>query len=218
MVFIPIAEESGLILAIGEWVLRTACREAAGWKNPLSVAVNVSAVQLHAADFPERIADILVETGLVASRLEIEVTETALIRDMVRAVAALDAIKALGVRVAMDDFGTGYSSLANLRAFAFDKIKVDKSFIASVDASEQSATIVRAVLGLGSGLNVPVVAEGVERPEELEFLRRETCAEAQGYLLGRPLDISAFAELTSGAKRRLDPVAADGEPGLRLAG
>jgi diguanylate cyclase (GGDEF)-like protein/PAS domain S-box-containing protein len=217
-VFIPIAEESGLILAIGEWVLRTACREAAGWKNPLTVAVNVSAVQLHAADFPEQVADILMETGLAANRLEIEVTETALIRDMVRAVAALDAIKALGVRVAMDDFGTGYSSLANLRAFAFDKIKVDKSFIASVDASEQSATIVRAVLGLGSGLNVPVVAEGVERPEELEFLRRETCAEAQGYLLSRPLDISAFAALTSGETRKLDTVDLEPVTVIRLVG
>lgn len=199
--FIPLAEESRLILKIGDWVLRTACIEAAGWKNPMKIAVNVSAVQLHHHDFAQNVQKILAETGLPPKRLEIEITETALVKDMARALAALAQIKALGVGIAMDDFGTGYSSLSNLRAFAFDKIKVDQSFIRSVDHSEQSATIVKAVLGLGRGLNLPVLAEGVERPEELEFLAGEVCTEAQGYLVSRPVPIDEFDEYTSGRER-----------------
>jgi diguanylate cyclase (GGDEF)-like protein len=202
--FVPIAEEGGLILQIGEWVLRTACAEAAKWRDHLTVAVNVSGVQLHSPAFAHVVHEVLTETGLDPSRLEIEITETALVRDMVRAVSTLRQIKALGVEIAMDDFGTGYSSLANLRAFPFSKIKVDQSFIRLVDSNEQSAAIVRAVLGLGSGLNLPVVAEGVERPEELEFLRGEICAAAQGYLLSRPEDISHFADIISGSSRKLE--------------
>ncbi len=201
--FVPIAEESGLILQIGEWVMRTACAEAATWPGHLTVAVNVSAVQIHTATFAHALHEILFETGLKPARLEVEITETALIRDMTRAVATLRQIKALGVEIAMDDFGTGYSSLANLRAFPFSKIKVDQSFIRSVDSNEQSATIVRAVLGLGNGLNVPVVAEGVERVEELDFLRKEICRSAQGYFLSRPYDISAFADIVEGRATRL---------------
>lgn len=202
-IFVPVAEESGLILQIGEWVLRTACAEAAAWTEPLSVAVNVSAVQVHNPAFAQTLHEVLVRSGLSPSRLEIEITETALVRDMVRAVTTLRQVRALGVRIAMDDFGTGYSSLANLRAFPFSKIKVDQSFIRSVDSNPQSAAIVRAVLGLGSGLNVPVVAEGVERIEELEFLRGEVCQTAQGYLLSRPHDISSFSDLTTGRSRTL---------------
>ncbi len=147
--FIPIAEETGSILAIGEWVLRETCREAASWDKPLRIAVNVSAVQLHAPGFAELVHEILFATGLSPARLELEITETALIRDLPRALTTLRRIKALGVRIAMDDFGTGYSSLSNLRAFPFDKIKIDASFTRSVDSSEQAATIVRTVLGLG---------------------------------------------------------------------
>ena len=201
--FIPIAEESGLILQIGEWVMRKACTDAASWKNQLSIAVNVSAVQMHNTGLCEMIMQTLAHTGLAPSRLEIEITETALVRDMNRAIHTLRQIKALGVRVAMDDFGTGYSSLANLRAFSFDKIKIDRSFIKSVDSNEQSAAIVRAVLGLGAGLNLPVVAEGIERAEELDFLRGETCAEAQGFLLSRPADIATFFAVTSGETKSL---------------
>ena len=196
--FIPIAEDSGLILQIGEWVLRTACAEAATWKSPLTIAVNVSTVQIHHANFAHTLSDILTRSGLPPERLEVEITETALIRDMARALTTLRQVKGLGVRIAMDDFGTGYSSLANLRAFPFDKIKVDQSFIKAVDSNDQSAAIVRAVLGLGSGLDLPVIAEGVERLEELDFLRDEICAEAQGFLLGRPADIETFASITSG--------------------
>jgi len=194
--FIPIAEECGLILQIGEWVLREACREAAGWEQPLSVAVNVSAAQLHSQQFVQTTRDILAQTGLPPGRLELEITETALIRDPGRALVMLRQLKELGVRIAMDDFGTGYSSLSNLRAFPFDKIKIDASFIKSVNLNRQAATIVRAVLGLGRGLELPVLAEGVETEEELAFLSAESCQQAQGYLLGRPQSIQMFQHLT----------------------
>ena len=195
--FIPIAEETGSILGIGEWVLRETCREAASWDKPLRIAVNVSAVQLHAPGFAELVHEILFATGLSPARLELEITETALIRDLPRALATLRRIKALGVRIAMDDFGTGYSSLSNLRAFPFDKIKIDASFTRSVDSSEQAATIVRTVLGLGRGLGLPVLAEGVETSAELAFLGAEACQEAQGYLIGRPGPIGGFQHLTA---------------------
>jgi diguanylate cyclase len=196
--FIPIAEDTGIILQIGEWVLRTACREAATWTQPLTVAVNVSAVQIHNATFAHAVHEILFETGLTPRRLELEITETALVRDLHRALATLRRIKMLGVRIAMDDFGTGYSSLSNLRAFPFDKIKIDGSFIKSVNVNDQAAAIVRSVLGLGRALNLPVLAEGVETAAELEFLENELCNEVQGYLLGRPGDIEGFRQMTHG--------------------
>src|SRR6202790_3150569 len=195
-IFIPIAEETGAILEIGDWVLKTACHEAATWTRPLTVAVNVSAVQLYNADFVKELHQILLETGLPPRRLEIEITETALVRDFNRALATLRQIKALGIGIAMDDFGTGYSSLSNLRAFPFNKIKIDGSFIKSVNSNDQAATIVRAVLGLGRGLGLPVLAEGVETDAELQFLQDELCDEVQGYLLGRPAAIGSFRNFT----------------------
>ena len=194
--FIPIAEESGAILQIGEWVTRIACAEAATWINPLRVAVNVSAVQLHAPGFAQFVEQVLAETGLDPQRLELEVTETALIRDLNRALATLRRLKAIGVKIAMDDFGTGYSSLSNLRAFPFDRIKIDGSFIQSVDSNPQAAAIVRAILELGRGLQLPILAEGVETPAELGFLGAELCHEVQGYWLGRPATIDTFASET----------------------
>ncbi|MFY9294494.1 MAG: EAL domain-containing protein [Methylorubrum rhodinum] len=194
--FIPIAEESGAIVQIGEWVLREACREAARWSVPLSVAVNVSAVQLHAPHFVQTVHEALFQTGLRPARLEIEITETALIRDPSRAQATLRQLKALGVRLAMDDFGTGYSSLSNLRTYPFDKIKIDGSFIRAVDANEQAKAIVRSVLGLGRGLGLPVLAEGVETAAELRFLADENCQAAQGYLMGKPGPIEDFRKYT----------------------
>ncbi len=198
--FIPIAEDTGLIIQIGEWVLRTACREAVTWTQPLTVAVNVSAVQIHNTNFAQVVHEILFETGLAPRQLELEITETALIRDLNRALATLRRIKILGVRIAMDDFGTGYSSLSNLRAFPFDKIKIDGSFVKSVDSGGQAAAIVRSVLGLGRGLNLPVLAEGVETSAELDFLESELCNEAQGYLLGKPADIESYRRLTDGGE------------------
>jgi diguanylate cyclase (GGDEF)-like protein/PAS domain S-box-containing protein len=196
MVFIPIAEEAGAILGIGEWVLRTACREAASWPQPLTIAVNVSTLQIYDPNFAQLVHGILLETGLSPNRLELEITETALVRDLNRALLTLRQIKALGVHIAMDDFGTGYSSLSNLRAFPFDKIKIDGSFIKSVDHNEQAATIVRTVLGLGRGLGLPVLAEGVETAGEMKFLRDQNCDEIQGYLIGRPAAIEEFRHLT----------------------
>jgi diguanylate cyclase len=204
VVFIPIAEESGAILGIGEWVLREACKQAASWSQPLTIAVNVSAVQIYNENFVQLVHEVLLETGLAPGRLELEITETALIRDLNRALATLRRIKALGVHIAMDDFGTGYSSLSNLRAFPFDKIKIDGSFIKSVNTNEQAATIVRAVLGLGRGLGLPVLAEGVETPAELEFLQAELCNEVQGYLVGRPAAIGKFRAVTHGEDTDLE--------------
>lgn len=194
--FVPIAEETGIIVPIGEWVLETACREAARWQGQAMVAVNVSAVQLHSPEFSRTVHQVLLNTGLAPHRLEIEITETALVRDMTRALTTLRQIKALGVRVAMDDFGTGYSSLSNLRAFPFDKIKIDGSFIRSVDRNEHAATIVKAVLGIGRGLGLPVLAEGVETADELRFLAGEFCEIGQGYLLGRPAPMVTEADGT----------------------
>jgi diguanylate cyclase (GGDEF)-like protein len=194
--FIPLAEESGLIVAMGEWIMREACREAASWLNPLQVAINLSPVQFRHSDLPAIVHSVLLETGLPPSRLELEITEGVLIDDFSRAVATLRKLKALGVRIAMDDFGTGYSSLSYLQSFPFDKIKIDQSFISNLGHNNQSATIVRAVIGLARGLKVPVLAEGVETKEQLAFLEKESCDEIQGYLIGRPLPIKDYTALT----------------------
>ncbi len=194
MVFIPLAEESGQIIPIGEWVLREACREAASWNNPVPVAVNLSPVQFRHGDLPALVHTILLETGLPASRLELEVTEGVLIDDFPRTVSILRRLKSLGVHIAMDDFGTGYSSLSYLQAFPFDKIKIDQRFISNLKEGSQSATIVRAVIGLARGLEIPVVAEGVETKEQLDFLASENCDKVQGFLIGRPQPIEYYAE------------------------
>jgi diguanylate cyclase (GGDEF)-like protein len=192
--FIPAAEESGLILWVGEWVLREACREAASWPKPLNIGVNLSPLQFRHGDLPGLVHTVLLETGLAPGRLELEITESVLIDDFSRGVAILRRLKLLGVHIAMDDFGTGYSSLSNLQAFAFDRIKIDRSFISSLRTNRQSATIVRAVIGLGRGLDLPVIAEGVETAEQLAFLSSASCDEVQGYLIGKPQPIEAYAE------------------------
>jgi diguanylate cyclase (GGDEF)-like protein len=186
MEFIPIAEESGAIIEIGEWVLREACRCAAAWKTSHKIAVNLSAVQLRQAELPQVIHQVLLETGLPPVRLELEITESSIISDKTRALHILRQIKALGVTIALDDFGTGYSSLDTLRSFPFDKIKLDRLFMNDVESNPQSKAIIRAVLALGKSLDVPILAEGVETQDQLDILRREGCDEAQGYLLGRP--------------------------------
>ncbi|QAU48469.1 EAL domain-containing protein [Bradyrhizobium guangzhouense] len=193
--FIPLAEENGLIIAIGEWVLREACREAASWPRPLQVAVNLSPVQFQAGDLERSIHQILLETGLSPTRLEVEITEGVLIGDFARALNLLRRLKALGIRIAMDDFGTGYSSLSYLQSFPFDKIKIDRSFISNLEATPQSAEIVRAVLSLAHALHIPVVAEGVETDAQRAFLEGEACEEMQGYLIGRPEPIEHYFDL-----------------------
>jgi diguanylate cyclase (GGDEF)-like protein len=185
-IFIPIAEENGLILELGEWVMRRACTDAVGWDHEARVAVNVSAVQLAHGDLPRLFHQILLETGLPPRRLEIELTETAIMADRVHALHVLRQIKALGVSVALDDFGTGYSSLETLRAFPFDKIKLDRLFISELEESPQATAIIRAVLALGKSLAIPVLAEGIENERQLIVLQREGCDEAQGFLLGYP--------------------------------
>ncbi|WP_245323970.1 putative bifunctional diguanylate cyclase/phosphodiesterase [Bradyrhizobium stylosanthis] len=200
--FIPLAEETGLIIEIGEWVLREACREAASWPRPLQVAVNLSPVQFQAGDLERAIHQILLETGLSPTRLEVEITEGVLIGDFTRALTLLRRLKALGIRIAMDDFGTGYSSLSYLQSFPFDKIKIDRSFISNLEAKPQSAEIVRAVLSLAHALNIPVVAEGVETEAQRAFLAHEACEEMQGYLVGRPELIERYLDLVGVAVER----------------
>jgi diguanylate cyclase (GGDEF)-like protein/PAS domain S-box-containing protein len=194
-IFIPIAEDSKLIIPLGEWILREACREAASWLRPLTVAVNVSPVQFHHGDLPRLVHSILLETGLAPDRLELEITEGVLIDDFSRAVSILRRLKSLGVQIAMDDFGSGYSSLSYLHAFPFDKIKIDSTFIGNLEHNHHSMAIVRAIITLGHSLNVPILAEGVETEAQFTFLVREGCDEVQGYLTGRPRSIETYARL-----------------------
>jgi predicted signal transduction protein with EAL and GGDEF domain len=193
--FIPLAEESGLIVEMGEWILREACREAASWPKPLQVAVNLSPAQFAQGDVVGLVHAILLETGLVPGRLELEITEGVLIEDFDRGLALLRRLKALGVRISMDDFGSGYSSLSYLQAFPFDKIKIDRAFVMNLGRNPQSAAIVSAVIDLAHGLDMSVVAEGVETQEQLSFLTSEDCDAVQGYLIGKPLPIGQYAAL-----------------------
>lgn len=198
--FIPIAEESGLIVEMGEWILREACREAASWPKPLQVAVNLSPAQFMHGDVVGLVHSILIETGLQPGRLELEITEGVLIEDFDRGLALLRRLKALGVRISMDDFGSGYSSLSYLQAFPFDKIKIDRAFIINLGRNPQSAAIVRAVIDLGHGLDMSIIAEGVETVDQLAFLAKEGCDGVQGYLLGKPLPIGKYAGLIGRAE------------------
>jgi diguanylate cyclase (GGDEF)-like protein/PAS domain S-box-containing protein len=193
--FIPIAEETGLILPIGEWVLRTACAEAAQWDEPCKVAVNLSPKQFQQSNLPGLVLRILEETGLAPSRLELEITETTLFEDHQRAIKILGELKALGVSIAMDDFGTGYSSLSTLQAFPFDRIKIDRSFVDNVECAKEAAAIVKSVLSLGRSLDIPVLAEGVETDSQLQFLAREHCQAVQGFYFGRPETSAEVREL-----------------------
>jgi len=197
-VFIPLAEETGLIGAIDQWVLREACHTAAIWAKPLSIAVNLSPINFRRDDISSTILSVLIETGLSAKRLEIEITEGVLIGDFARAISLLGRIKNLGVRVAMDDFGTGYSSLSYLQSFPFDKIKIDQTFVGKLGTNTQSTAIVHAILGLGQALKLPVLAEGVETEAQLAFLAAEGCAEVQGYLIGRPQPIEYYRQVIDG--------------------
>jgi EAL domain-containing protein (putative c-di-GMP-specific phosphodiesterase class I) len=196
--FITLAEQNGMIVEIGAWALKEACREAASWQLPLQVSVNLSPVQFRYGDLSGLVHLILLETGLAPGRLELEITEGVLFDDPARALSILRRLKALGVKIAMDDFGTGYASMSSLQSFPFDKIKIDRSFVAGVEADAQSAAIVRSIIGLGEALKIPVIAEGVETEGERTFLWHEGCAEIQGFLIGHPLPISGYAAITHG--------------------
>lgn len=193
--FIPLAEAYGFIGMIGEWVLRTACKEAAGWNRPYKIAVNVAPDQLSDPRFPEIVRDALRASGLPASRLELEMTESGIVADPVHTRRIIDRLKALGVSLAMDDYGTGNSSLSTLQNYPFDKIKIDKSFVTSVGSDPQAAAIVRSTVILGRSLKIPILAEGVETEIAMSFLKRVGCSEVQGFLFGKPVPASAISEL-----------------------
>ncbi|MEA3061121.1 MAG: hypothetical protein QOJ94_902 [Sphingomonadales bacterium] len=210
-VFIPLAEENGMILKLGEWVLKEACAEAARWSPPLKLSVNLSPVQFAQGDLAGLVESVVKDTGLDPARLDLEVTEGLLIKDAERAIAILERLKALGVKISMDDFGTGYSSLSYFRMFPFDKVKIDQSFIQDMIDNPQARAIIRSVIGLGRGLGMPVVAEGVETNEQLDALRAEGCDQVQGYLISRPGPIGQFEGIVldrRGAKDSGNAVAA----------
>jgi diguanylate cyclase (GGDEF)-like protein len=194
--FVPLAEETGLIGPIGEWVLQQACAEAAGWPGDLRVAVNLSPLQFRDRRLAHMVARVLAEAGLAPGRLELEITETVLLVENAANLATLHRLRALGVRIALDDFGTGYSSLSYLRAFPFDRIKIDRSFVREMESNPQAAAIVRAIIGLGTSLGIATTAEGIETEAQLARLRATACDEVQGYLFGRPMPVAE-------ARRRL---------------
>ncbi len=193
--FVPLAEEIGLIIPLGEWVLRQACRDAAKWRNDIGVAVNLSAVQFKSKKVLEAVLSALAISHLAPRRLELEITESVLIGDHEATLATLHQLRALGVKIAMDDFGTGYSSLSYLRSFPFDKIKIDSSFIRKVNDENSSLAIVRAITGLSTSLGMGTTAEGVETEEQLARVRAEGCGEVQGFLISRPCPVKDVAAL-----------------------
>jgi diguanylate cyclase (GGDEF)-like protein len=201
--FIPLAEECGLIMPLGTWVLRRACRDAMTWPGDTIVAVNLSPVQFRNTDIAREILSVLEETGLPAHRLELEITEGVLIDDTQRVLSILSELKSAGVRLSLDDFGTGYSSLSYLQRFPFDKIKIDRSFIWEMEKNRDSMAIVRAVIALGRSLRITVTAEGVETQQQLALLRSEHCDQAQGFLIGRPQPYAEASALLADPSRMM---------------
>jgi diguanylate cyclase (GGDEF)-like protein len=193
--FMPVAAESGAMIEIGEWALRTACAQGRRWADrgwPMDVAVNISAIQFAQPRLLEVVSRTLAETGFEARRLQLEITESALMEDVQSTVGMLRAFKHMGVRISVDDFGTGYSSLSYLKRFPIDVLKIDKSFVRDVPGNEDDAAIVRAIIALARALRLTTVAEGVETREQVEFLRREQCDRFQGFLFAEPLDVAAL--------------------------
>jgi diguanylate cyclase (GGDEF)-like protein len=205
--FIPLAEETALIVPIGEWVLRTACEEAAKWPSHISIAVNLSAAQFKANRITQTVINALARSGLSAGRLELEITESVLLFHNESTLATLHQLRAMGVRISMDDFGTGYSSLSYLRSFPFDKIKIDRSFVHDLSSKDDSMAIIRAVTGLGSSLGMKTTGEGVETREELDYLRREGCTEAQGYFFSKARPAKEVYELLGAQAQNAKAVA-----------
>ena len=193
--FIPLAEEIGFIVPLGEWVIREACLAAARWPEQLNVAVNISAVQFRGSSLMPVIVNALAASGLHPARLEIEITETVLLQDREATIAMLHQLRALGIRIAMDDFGTGYSSLTYLQSFPFDKIKIDRSFVKDITENAGSLYIVRAVAALANGMGMAATAEGVETKEQLDKIAAVGCTEMQGYLFSKPLPIVEIERL-----------------------
>ena len=194
--FIPIAEQSGLIIELGEWVLRTACFQARQWLDngltQLVVSVNVSAVQFRQPNLAELVAQTLRDSGLPGDRLELELTEGMLMEQPEAASATMAALKQMGVRLSLDDFGTGYSSLSYLKRFPIDKLKIDQSFVREIPADDDSSAITGAIVSLAHSLQLKVIAEGVETKEQLDFLIQKGCDEVQGYYFSKPLAANDF--------------------------
>jgi EAL domain-containing protein (putative c-di-GMP-specific phosphodiesterase class I) len=184
--FIPLAEEIGLIVRIGEWALRQACTTVARWPGDASVSVNISPAQFRNPGLVQAVLIALADSGLPAQRLELEITETVLLEDSEQTLSTLHRLRDLGVRIAMDDFGTGYSSLSYLQSFPFDRIKIDRSFVKDITTASGSLNIVRAVAAMAKGLGMAATAEGVETQEQFETVRLEGCTEMQGYLFSKP--------------------------------
>jgi EAL domain-containing protein (putative c-di-GMP-specific phosphodiesterase class I) len=203
-VFIPLAEQTDLIVPLGRWVLREACETALTWPQDILLSVNLSPAQFAHSDVVEDVRQVLVGTRLPASRLELEITENVMLNDTDGALTTMNALKELGVRLNMDDFGTGYSSLGYLRAYPFDGIKIDKRFIASISSGANDRAVVQAIIGLGKAMGLTVTAEGVETEEQLDILGRDQCNEVQGYFMSRPVDKTAFALLLH-ASRNVQP-------------
>ncbi|WP_426201455.1 bifunctional diguanylate cyclase/phosphodiesterase [Pseudomonas sp. TWP3-1] len=201
--FIPLAEQTDLIVPLGRWVLREACQTALDWPSDVFLSVNLSPAQFALSDVVEDVREVLVETRFPASRLELEITENVMLNDTDGALTTMTALKELGVRLNMDDFGTGYSSLGYLRAYPFDGIKIDKRFIASISSGDNDRAVVQAIIGLGKAMGLTVTAEGVETEEQLDILGKDQCNEVQGYFMSRPVDKHAFAALL--AASRSDP-------------
>ncbi len=208
--FIELAEDTGLIVPIGDWVLKQACSAASAWPANIRIAVNLSPAQFRSGDLVRSVTTALAASGIGSNRLELEITEGVLLADSEETLATLHALKNLGARIAMDDFGTGYSSLSYLRSFPFDKIKIDQSFVHDIFSGDQSLSIIRAVTGLGRNLGMSTTAEGVETAAQLEQLRSEGCSEVQGFHLGRPMDAAATLELL-GDKRGFPTLTAGDE-------
>ncbi len=184
--FIPLAEETGLIVPLGDIVLRQACMDAAGWPADIAVAVNLSPVQFKNPNLVTSVKAALDASGLSADRLELEITRSVLLQNSEATLAVLHELRSFGVRISLDDFGTGYSSLSYLRSFPFDKIKIDRSFVTDLATRDESMAIVRAVTGLGKSLGIVTTAEGVETDDQFDLLRQEGCTQAQGYLFSPP--------------------------------
>ena len=201
--FIPLAEEIGVINAIGEWVLRTACKQAAAWPRAVTIAVNLSRVQFRGGKLLDTVVSALAQSQLPPARLELEITEGALLDNTDGILSVLNRLRALGVAVSMDDFGTGYSSLGYLQKFPFDKIKIDRGFIGDIDVHTDRQAIIRAVNSLAATLGMKTVAEGVETEAELACIRAQGCDEVQGYLTGRPMPAEAAATLLEPARLAL---------------
>jgi diguanylate cyclase (GGDEF)-like protein/PAS domain S-box-containing protein len=199
--FIPIAEETGLIGPIGNFVLRQACADAASWPDHMKVAVNLSPLQFKSGTLLQAVRDALADSGLSAKRLELEITETLLLDRSEQVLATLHALRALGVRISMDDFGTGYSSLSYLRSFPFDKIKIDRSFVHNIGDNVDSQAIVRAIVSLGSSLGITITAEGIETESDLAYLKEEGCDEGQGYLFSRAKPADELGSAIGGRKK-----------------